>query len=122
MSGVPRFARRFFDPEHRLTRLGEGELGGKAQGLARAQAVLAALGPGSAVPGIALDIPALTVLGSGFFDSFIESNGLEEVLAREASDREISEAFHKATVPAGMVGDLRALAAEVRVPLAVRSS
>ena len=44
MSEVPRFARRFFDPEHRLTRLGEGELGGKAEGLVRAQAVLSAHG------------------------------------------------------------------------------
>jgi len=122
MSEVPRFARHFFDPEHRLTRLGEGELGGKAQGLVRAQAVLSTLGAQALPPGIELDIPAMSVLASGFFESFIERNGLEEMLAREASDREISEAFHAAAVPAEMVGDLRALAAEVHVPLAVRSS
>ncbi len=37
MSEVPRFARRFFDQEHRLTRLGEGDLGGKTEGLMRAK-------------------------------------------------------------------------------------
>ncbi len=122
MSEVPRFARRFFDPASRMARVGEGELGGKAQGLARARAVLEARDPEAISDELRLDVPALVVLASGFFETFVERNRLAGLLESGADDREIAAAFHAAPIPAEMVGDLRALAAEVRVPLAVRSS
>jgi len=120
LSELPLFARCFFDPALRMSRLGDGDLGGKAQGLLGAQKVLATGELGS--EGFELDVPALVVLASGFFESFVERNGLSRLPESGASDREIAAAFHSATVPPEMVGDLRALAAEVRVPLAVRSS
>jgi hypothetical protein len=121
MLEVPRYARSFFDPASRLTRIGDGELGGKARGLVRARDVLAghAPAPGS---GFELDVPALVVLATGFFERFVESNGLGSLLEDGADDRHVADAFHAAPIPAELVGDLRALAAEVRVPLAVRSS
>jgi hypothetical protein len=114
---VPVFARRFFDPDQRLSRLGEGSLGGKAEGLLAASAVLAAHGPELARAGMAIDIPAMVILGTGFFDAFVADNRLGELV-----DEPPGAAFHRAAIPAGMVGDLMALAGQVRVPLAVRSS
>jgi hypothetical protein len=122
MSEVPRYARRFFDPAQRLFRIGEGALGGKAQGLLRAQRVLAARAPAPGGGALSVDVPSLVVLASGFFETFVARNGLAALAAAGESDQAIAAAFHRAPVPAEMVGDLRALAEEVRVPLAVRSS
>ncbi len=122
MTEVPAYARSFFDPAQRLSRLGGGALGGKAGGLLAASDVLAARGPELAGAGFAIDIPALVILGTDFFDAFVERNRLSALLAEPPADQEIAAAFHRGTIPADMVGDLMALATEVRVPLAVRSS
>ncbi len=122
MREVAPYARSFFDPAQRLWRIGGGELGGKAHGLRQASEVLAAHGAELQALGFAVDVPALVVLGTDFFDAFLERNGLRELLAAEPSDERISQAFHRAALPAEMVGDLRALSEEVHVPLAVRSS
>ena len=120
MSGeVPVFSRRFFEPAARLSRIGSGALGGKAQGLVRASRVLAR-NPELAAPGFELAIPALAVLAADAFEAFLDRNGMRGAPA--GSDDEVADAFQKADLPAEVVGDLRALAAEVRSPLAVRSS
>jgi hypothetical protein len=122
MEEVPRFGRRFFDPAQRFSRIGEGALGGKAEGLLRAREVLKRREAGLAKEGIAVDVPALVVLATGFFDSFVERNGLSGLLDGGASDPAIAAAFHRAELPAELVGDLRTIAQEVQAPLAVRSS
>ena len=122
MREIPPFARRFFDPEERLFRIGGGGVGGKALGLLRAAAVLRGQGEALAAAGLAVDVPSLVVLGTEFFDRFVERNGLAPLLDEPPDDRRVAEAFHRATIPAELVGDLRALAELVKVPLAVRSS
>ena len=122
MSTVESFARRFLDPACRISRLGEGELGGKAEGLVRAERVLASRGAVATDAKLRLDVPALVVLASGFFDRFVERNGLGRLLDEGADDREIAASFHAATITPELVGDLLALATDARVPLAVRSS
>jgi hypothetical protein len=122
MREVPRFARRFFDPEERLFRIGGGGLGGKALGLAAAADVLAAQAAALGRAGLAVDVPSLVVLGTEFFERFVAVNRLEPLLEAGADDRAIGAAFHRGQIPAELVGDLYALAELVRVPLAVRSS
>jgi len=122
MREIPRFARRFFDPQERLFRIGGGSLGGKALGLRTAAEVLERRNDEISAHGLRVDVPSLVVLGTEFFERFVESNGLTSLLEQGASDRRISDAFHRASIPAELVGDLRALAELVRVPLAVRSS
>ncbi len=59
MSGeppVPAFARRFFDPERRITRIGAGALGGKARGLLAAARILEERRAELQVPGLQLDV------------------------------------------------------------------
>jgi len=115
------FDRRFF--EQRRSRIGSGAVGGKAQGLLMAAEILDRERAEMDVPGIAVEIPALTVVAAGAFDAFVDRNGLRELIrAEDLADERIVHAVRRADLPAEIVGDLRALAHEVRAPLAVRSS
>ena len=119
MKDLPPFDRHLFDPSRRLSRLGGGELGGKARGLRLAAEILAKQEGELEGLGFEFDVPALVALGTDLFDTFLERNGLQE---EESSDEAIKRAFQHASVPAELAGDLTALATEARVPLAVRSS
>ena len=122
MTEIEPFARHFFDPDRRLSRLGGGEVGGKARGLVLAHQVLAARRGELDALGFDVDVPALVVLGTDFFDGFLERNDLWRVIEEDPGDALLAQAFHRAALPAEMVGDLRSIAEEVRQPLAVRSS
>lgn len=117
---LPPFRRRFFDPVERVTGIGGGALGGKARGLVIARDLLRA-GAVDASP-IAVDVPALAVITTDLFDRFMERNQLWPVVESGRSDAKIAVAFQGADLPIELVGDLRALIEEVRVPLAIRSS
>lgn len=119
MKDLPPFDRHLFDSARRLSRLGGGELGGKAHGLRLAAEVLSEHAGELDRLGFEFDVPALVALGTDLFDTFLERNGLQE---EESSDEAIKRAFQHASVPAELAGDLTALATEARVPLAVRSS
>jgi hypothetical protein len=119
---VPRFDREFFGAESTFTRIGDGALGGKASGLLRVrQEILSKLDPDE-FPYIEVSVPTATVLTTDLFDSFIERNHLEDVLASDLPDDRIAHSIQKAELPAEHVGDLRGLISNVHTPLAVRSS
>jgi hypothetical protein len=122
LNDLPPFDRHLFDPSRRLSRLGGGELGGKAQGLRLAAEILSEHEGELKGLGFEFDVPALVALGTDVFDTFLERNDLRELHAEESSDEAIKRAFQHASVPAELAGDLTALATEARVPLAVRSS
>lgn len=122
MPDLPPYSRQLFDPAQRLSRLGGGELGGKARGLMQAAEVLARRGPELERLGIPIDVPALVAIGTDAFDAFLERNRLHELVEGEPSDDAVRSAFQQASMPAELAGDLAALAAEARIPLAVRSS
>lgn len=121
-AAVPRFERDFTGGRHRLTRIGNGAIGGKAEGLRRVEAdVLSRLEP-DAVPGFTVEIPRAVILTTEVFDSFVGRNGLAPETLAGSSDDRIAHAFQRAELPAEWVGDLRALISDVHTPLAVRSS
>ncbi|HYO13357.1 MAG TPA: PEP/pyruvate-binding domain-containing protein, partial [Thermoanaerobaculia bacterium] len=122
MRDLPPYSRRLFDPSQRLSRLGGGELGGKAHGLIQAAEVLVRRGAELERTGLAADVPALVALGTDLFDTFLDRNGLRDLVAGEPPDDAVRAAFQAAPVPAEMAGDFAALAGEARIPLAVRSS
>lgn len=119
---IPRFDRRAFDGTQGFTRLGDGSLGGKAQGLAAVRDVLASRLDPREFPGLTVAIPDLLVLATDVFDAFMAQNDLWPVARGDGSDEEIAHAFQRGRLPVEYVGDLRALIAQTRVPLAVRSS
>lgn len=118
---VPSFDRRFFRSEAVFSRIGEGGLGGKAEGLIRIQDALETRLAGR-VDGIDVMIPRVVVLATAAFDAFMAQNDLYALVLTDPPDDRVAHAFQKADLPTNVLGDLRAVAAEVQRPLAVRSS
>lgn len=118
---VPHFDRSFFTGKNRFTQIGNGELGGKARGLLVAKNLLAEF-DSEQFPAITIDIPTLTVLTTDAFDRFMELNHLNDLISHSKSDDEIARIFQKAQLPPEILGDLRSLTQQIKVPLAIRSS
>jgi hypothetical protein len=119
---IASFDRRFFTGQEKFTTIGQGELGGKARGLALMRSVLESRLAERFRPEIEISIPTLTVITTDLFDLFVRQNGLVDVAFSNLRDDLIAGIFQKSDLPAQLVGDLRALVAQVRTPLAVRSS
>jgi hypothetical protein len=115
------FDRHFFTGKERFTYIGQGSIGGKAQGLADVKDVLTELNLQFS-PGIEINIPTLTVIATNFFDLFLENNNLYEIAFSGMRDDQIAHAFQRGELPPQLVGDLRALILQVHSPLAIRSS
>jgi len=119
---LPAFGRRFFDATAPLTRMGRGAIGGKASGLVLARDRIVGRVDGQRFPSIPVTVPSMVVLASDLFESFVEHNDLGRLAASDEPDDRIAHAFQRGSIPPLWVGDLRALATQVRSPLAVRSS
>lgn len=119
---LPPFRRVFFGSADRLTRIGEGELGGKAEGLRFMHEALARRLPEGRLAEFLVEVPTLTVLPTGVFDRFMAQNRLDAVVLEESADDRLALAFQRSDLPPDLLGDLRALVEQVRTPLAIRSS
>ena len=122
MASVARFDRRRGADGPRITRLGDGEFGGKASGLVRVEDDILSRLDADAFAGVEVHVPRLTVLTTDLFDAFVSHNDLSGLACSDLSDEGIARAFQAAELPSLLVGDLRALAESYRVPIAVRSS
>jgi len=110
----------FFSDE--FTYIGIGFPGGKASGLALTQSILKKYFPAGEISGMKVNIPHTTVLLSGVFDEFMQSNQLWEIALSDASDEEITLSFINASFSELYAGDLYYLIENVKTPLAIRSS
>jgi Pyruvate phosphate dikinase, AMP/ATP-binding domain len=119
---IPAFDRHFFTGQERFTAIGRGSLGGKAQGLARMHQLIEGTLAASFRSEIEVCVPTLTVITTEFFDLFMKQNNLTDLALSDLRDDVLASAFQQADLPAQLVGDLRALIAQVQRPLAVRSS
>ena len=119
---LPKFNRKFFDSNDRISCIGTGSLGGKAQSLAFINNVLTSnLNPDS-FSQIEVSIPTMVVLRTDVFDTFMKRNNLYETAYSDMPDDRIAHEFQKADLPFEILGDLRMLISQVHTPLAVRSS
>ena len=118
---LPRFGRHFAGSGESISSLGGGAIGGKAHGLLEARRLLARF-DAKRHPRIRVAVPSFTVLGTEVFDAFLDANQLRSLALSDAGDRVIAAAFQRAPLPADLVGDLFALARDIKTPLAVRSS
>ena len=71
---------------------------------------------------VKLDVPTMAVIGTDFFDEFLAQNRLLDLSFESMRDDEIAHSFQKTDLPTELLGDLRALIAQVHAPLAIRSS
>jgi hypothetical protein len=122
MKAITRFNRDFYSETDAFTYIGEGELGGKARGLALFNEKIISHYNDQAFTPIVVNIPRLTVITTQHFQRFMEENDLYDIGFSDLSDERIAHHFLKAELPVSLVGDLRALIAKVLTPLAVRSS
>jgi hypothetical protein len=109
------------EPQRVFQVIGDGGIGGKAHGLARMHEILQKTFP-KGFEGIRVDIPQMTVLGSGVFERFMERNKLWEKALEASDDTIVALLFQKASLPEEVVGDLLSLISRMHTPLAVRSS
>ncbi len=119
---VFRFNRNTFGGSETFTYIGDGELGGKAKGLAFIQEKVIPYYSAYPLPQVNIRVPKLTVITTYFFDLFLKNNDLYETAFSDESDERIAHRFQKAELPPELIGDLRALISKINRPLAVRSS
>ena len=119
---VARFDTETYSDAVAFARLGEGSLGGKARGLAFMNSMLIKHRQYDKHEGVRIMIPRTVVIATGYFDEFIRLNGLEHIIAQEASDEQILSEFVASRLPEKLLDELRVYIRTVRTPLAVRSS
>jgi hypothetical protein len=111
------------DTEVGLHFIGEGSIGGKADGLVSLKKLLAnAASLTSDFPGIAIHIPQCLVIGGSVFETFIAGNGLAYLGKGDETDEIVAAAFLKGRMPEGVTNSLRRYLEDHSYPLAVRSS
>lgn len=121
---ISRFNRDFYSEKDEFTYIGDGELGGKAHGLAfiKERIISHYSNTGQEFAPFTVNVPRLVVITTRFFDLFMDQNDLYDIAFSDLSDERLAHHFLKAELPVNLVGDLRALIAAVHAPLAVRSS
>ena len=97
---LPRFSRDFEVGRSTLSRIGDGELGGKASGLARIREEIVSRIGTDEFPLVEVTVPTAVVLTTEVFDRFMERNRLDPVVRSDLSDDRIAHAFQRAELPA----------------------
>ncbi|MCH5234130.1 MAG: phosphoenolpyruvate synthase [Muribaculaceae bacterium] len=116
------FLKDRYDRYSNFQRIGEGSLGGKGRGLAFIDQIIKKYPECDDLMGVQITIPRTIVLCTDIFDQFMEYNGLYRIGLSQSPDSEILAEFIKATLPAHIIDDFRALFDVLDKPLAVRSS
>jgi hypothetical protein len=105
-----------------FTRLGDGQLGGKARGLAFIDSFINKRKIMFKWEDAMVTIPRTVVLTTDLFDEFMEQNSLYEFALSEASDEKIVERFSNAATPSRMKKYVEEIIEAIKSPLAIRSS
>ena len=105
-----------------IMRLGTGSIGGKGRGLAFVRFLLAKQNAFEWFSGLQITVPRTVVLGTDWFDRFVEENELQDVVTAPVTDEEILRAFLQARLPEDLYDELKSVHDQLPGPLAVRSS
>ncbi|PNX50830.1 MAG: hypothetical protein BV456_05355 [Thermoplasmata archaeon M8B2D] len=116
------FSRKIDDPLVKITKIGEGALGGKARGLSFIAKMLSKYITEDMFPDLKITIPRSIILSTDIFDIFMDHNNLYGLDFNQLSDQRIAAKFMEKDIPAIIIGDLRAFIKNSRKPLIVRSS
>ncbi len=120
---IAKFNRDSFDEYFSIVRIGEGSIGGKARGLAFLDSMINRNKLYHHFEGVDITIPKTVVIGTDFFDEFMEQNNLYSIaLSDKPDDKEILDRFVNARLPEVLQQDLLTVLSKVRKPLAIRSS
>ena len=119
---IVEFSRDRFDPDSAFVKFSSGSLGGKARGIAFIRALLENSPIHTNFPNIEIRVPRTEVIGTDFFDEFLDQNNLRQFAIDSSDDDSIAQTFLKKKLPKKLVEDLKFYLQHVNYPLAVRSS
>ncbi|TVQ15451.1 MAG: response regulator [Bacteroidetes bacterium] len=105
-----------------FTRLGDGQLGGKARGLAFIDSFINKYKLMFNWEDAMVTIPRTVVITTDLFDEFIEDNNLYDFALSNVTDEEIIQKFSNAITPSRMRKYVSEICEAIKSPLAVRSS
>jgi CheY-like chemotaxis protein len=105
-----------------FTRLGDGQLGGKARGLAFIDSVINKYKIMYHWEQVIVAIPRTVVLTTDLFDEFMEEGDLYDFALSNVDDEEILQKFVQTQTPSRMKSYIREMADFFKAPLAIRSS
>jgi Pyruvate phosphate dikinase, AMP/ATP-binding domain len=105
-----------------ISRIGKGALGGKARGLSFLAKLVSKYISDDMFPNLRITIPRTLVISTDIFESFLAQNSLPNEELFNLPDERIALKFMSASLPATVLGDLRAFIHNTRKPLVVRSS
>jgi CheY-like chemotaxis protein len=105
-----------------IMRIGSGSLGGKVRGLAFINRLLAESYLGEKFPDTQISVPPSVVLGTDYFDQFLNQAGLRQFAIDATNDDDVVARFMALPFPEDAVAHLRTFLERVKFPLAVRSS
>jgi hypothetical protein len=111
------------DPQTGFRTIGQGSLGGKAQGLGLVYGLLNSdSGLKERYPQVKISTPDTLVLGSHGFEAFLDDNDLGRLAHSDLPDDEVAAEFLKGRLPEKLEAALRDVLQNSHHPLAVRSS
>ncbi|MBN2790357.1 MAG: phosphoenolpyruvate synthase [Candidatus Delongbacteria bacterium] len=119
---IAHFNKDRFDEVSGFSRLGHGQLGGKARGLAFSDYILKKHRMNFKYDKIVLSIPQTVVLATDVFKEFMDINKLYDIAYSSEDDKFILDTFIRARFPESVMPDLRILMERMVRPLAIRSS
>ncbi len=105
-----------------FTRLGDGQLGGKARGLAFIDYLINKYKITNYNEDVSISIPRTVVLTTDIFDEFMEDNDLYGFALECDNDEEVLERFVQSRTPSRMKSYVKEIVDFFKSPLAVRSS
>ena len=121
-SDIPTFNKEFLKQSDYFCILGEGRVGGKALGLWEMYNQVVAFNQDNKISTFSFSIPKTVVIGTDYFDEFLKINKLTKVALSNVADSYIAHDFLKASLPEGLVRDLKLIIKNIKNPLAIRSS
>jgi hypothetical protein len=116
-----------FEPDmvtsnHYVVRIGEGSFGGKGRGLAFISNFLENIDFHNIIKGLNIGIPPTTIIGTGEFTWFMETNNLTAKAIDENDYQQLQQLFIAAELSPLLTKTLRQYIEAIDKPLAVRSS
>ena len=105
-----------------FAKIGNGSIGGKARGLAFMNGIIAKHEQYKKYPDVRITIPRSIVIATDYFEEFINSNGLQYIIAKDTTDDFLLSEFLNSTIPQSLHRKLKKFVSTCRRPLAIRSS
>lgn len=117
------FDAKGLDRDSEFCKIGGGSLGGKARGLAFMNTLLYQHAEiHQTYADVSIRVPQTVVVTTQRFEEFIEFNDLQDLARLDLGDDAVAGRFMQATIPPGLVEQLREYLRIFHYPLAVRSS